>query len=256
MGHIASAFYNNDKSHLSSATLDFIEEQINLMKVYDVSVSKPLYSCKDFYDDLEKNLKESFPHNYESKNVGEEFIREVDFLFQKDSTSISSKTLAAKALRNVLLYEKDNKNIHNETKNDLLSNFFKTQKITNEKEFVSFVEKIIENIKEKKLAIQKQMEANKKIREAAEAKQQSHDNAINEAKELLESGTIKESKRYFELQEKLNSTPSKKAGNYRKRKQKLLVKTFMEHLSKTSKNKLLPEVEAKYLQENHYERGR
>ena len=154
------------------------------------------------------------------------------------------------------LSQKDNKNIHNETKNDLLSNFFKTQKITNEKEFVSFVEKIIENIKEKKLAIQKQMEANKKIREAAEAKQQSHDNAINEAKELLESGTIKESKRYFELQEKLNSTPSKKAGNYRKRKQKLLVKTFMEHLSKTSKNKLLPEVEAKYLQENHYERGR
>lgn len=256
MGHIASASYNNDKSYLSSATLDFIEEQINLMKVYDVSVSKTLYSCKDFYDDLEKNLKESFPHNYESKNVGEEFIREVNFLFQKDSTSISSKTLAAKALRNVLLYEKDNKNIHNETKNDLLSNFFKTQKITNEKEFVSFVEKIIENIKEKKLAIQKQMEANKKIREAAEAKQQSHDNAINEAKELLESGTIKESKRYFELEEKLNSTPSKKAGNYRKRKQKLLVKTFMEHLSKTSKNKLLPEVEAKYLQENHYERGR
>lgn len=255
MGHIASAFYNNDKSHLSSATLDFIEEQINLMKVYDVSVSKPLDSCKDFYDDLEKNLKESFPHNYESKNVGEEFIREVNFLFQKDSTSISSKTLAAKALRNVLIYEKDNKNIHNETKNDLLSNFFKTQKITNEKEFVSFVEKIIENIKEKKLAIQKQMEANKKIREAAEAKQQSHDNAINEAKELLESGTIKESKRYFELQEKLNSTPSKKAGNYRKRKQKLLVKTFMEHLSKISKNKLLPEVEAKYLQENKYERG-
>lgn len=256
MGHIASAFYNNDKSHLSSATLDFIEEQINLMKAYDVSVSKPLYSCKDFYDDLEKNLKESFPHNYESKNVGEEFIREVNFLFQKDSTSILSKTLAAKALRNVLIYEKDNKNIHNETKNDLLSNFFKTQKITNEKEFVSFVEKIIENIKEKKIAIQKQMEANKKIREAAEAKQQSHDNAINEAKELLESGTIKESKRYFELQEKLNSTPSKKAGNYRKRKQKLLVKTFMEHLSKTSKNKLLPEVEAKYLQENNYERGR
>lgn len=255
MGHIASAFYNNDKSHLSSATLDFIEEQINLMKVYDVYVSKPLYSCKDFYDDLEKNLKESFPHNYESKTVGEEFIREVDFLFQKDSTSNSSKTLAAKALRNVLIYEKDNKNIHNETKNDLLSNFFKTQKITNEKEFVSFVEKIIENIKEKKLAIQKQMEANKKIREAAEAKQQSHDNAINEAKELLESGTIKESKRYFELQEKLNSTPSKKAGNYRKRKQKLLVKTFMEHLSKTSKNKLLPEVEEKYLQENKYERG-
>lgn len=256
MGHIASAFYNNDKSHLSSATLDFIEEQINLMKAYDVSVSKPLYSCKDFYDDLEKNLKESFPHNYESKNVGEEFIREVNFLFQKDSTSILSKTLAAKALRNVLIYEKDNKNIHNETKNDLLSNFFKTQKITNEKEFVSFVEKIIENIKEKKIAIQKQMEANKKIREAAEAKQQSHDNAINEAKELLESGTIKESKRYFELQEKLNSTPSKKAGNYRKRKQKLLVKTFIEHLSKTSKNKLLPEVEAKYLQENNYERGR
>lgn len=255
MGHIASAFYNNNKSHLSSATLDFIEEQIDLMKAYDVSVSKPLYSCKDFYDDLEKNLKDSFPHNYESKNVGEEFIREVDFLFQKDSTSNSSKTLAAKALRNVLIYEKDNKNIHNETKNDLLSNFFKTQKITNEKEFVSFVEKIIENIKEKKLAIQKQMEANKKIREAAEAKQQSHDNAINEAKELLESGTIKESKRYFELQEKLNSTPSKKAGNYRKRKQKLLVKTFIEHLSKTSKNKLLPEVEAKYLQENNYERG-
>lgn len=256
MGHIASAFYNNDKSHLSSATLDFIEEQINLMKAYDVSVSKPLYSCKDFYDDLEKNLKESFPHNYESKNVGEEFIREVNFLFQKDSTSILSKTLAAKALRNVLIHEKDNKNIHNETKNDLLSNFFKTQKITNEKEFVSFVEKIIENIKEKKIAIQKQMEANKKIRDAAEAKQQSHDNAINEAKELLESGTIKESKRYFELQEKLNSTPSKKAGNYRKRKQKLLVKTFIEHLSKTSKNKLLPEVEAKYLQENNYERGR
>lgn len=256
MGHIVSAYYNNDKSHLSSATLDFIEEQIDLMKAYDVSVSKQLYSCKDFYDDLEKNLKESFPHNYESKNVGEEFIKEVNFLFHKNSTSISSKTLAAKALHNVLLYEKDNKNIHNETKNDLLSNFFKTQKITNEKEFVSFVEKIIENIKEKKLAIQKQMEANKKIREAAEAKQQSHDNAINEAKELLESGTIKESKRYFELQEKLNSTPSKKAGNYRKRKQKLLVKTFMEHLSKTSKNKLLPEVEAKYLQENHYERGR
>lgn len=256
MGIIISAYYNNDKSHLSSATLDFIEKQMKLIKAYDVSVSKTLYSCKDFYDDLEKNLKESVPRNYESKNVGEEFIREVNFLFQEESTSISSKTLAALALRNVLIYEKDNKNIHNETKNDLLSNFFKTQKITNEKEFVSFVEKIIENTKEKKLAIQKQAEATRKKREAAEAKQQSHDNALNEAKELLESGTIKESKRYFELQEKLDSTPSKKAGNYRKRKQKLLVKTFMEHLAKTSKNKLLPEVEAKYLQENNHERGR
>lgn len=257
MGHVASAFYNKDKSHLSSATLDFIEEQIDLMQIYDVSVSKPLYSCKDFYDDLEKNLKESFPHNYEAKNVGEEFIREVSFLFHKNSSLISSKDLAAKALHNVLLYEKDNKNIHNETKNDLLSNFFKTQRITNEKEFVSFVEKIIEITKAESLAIQKQIEANKKIRETAEAKQQSHDNALNEAKELLESGTIKESKIYSELQEKLDSTPSKKAGNYRKRKQKLLVKTFMEHLSKTSKNKLLPEVEAKYfkdLEKPNYER--
>lgn len=257
MGHIVSAYYNNDKSHLSSATLDFIEKQIELMKTYDVSVSKPLYSCKDFYDDLEKNLKESFPHNYESKNVGEEFIREVNFLFYKNSTSISSKTLAAIALRNVLIYEEDNKNIHNETKNDLLSNFFNTQKITNEKEFVSFVEKIIEITKTESLAIQKQIEANKKIRETAESKQQSHDNALNEAKELLESGTIKESKIYSELQEKLDSTPSRKAGNYRKRKQKLLVKTFMEHLSKTSKNKLLPEVEAKYfkdLEKPNYER--
>lgn len=257
MGIIISAYYNNDKSHLSSATLDFIEKQIKLMKAYDVSVSKPLYSCKDFYDDLEKNLKESFPHNYEVKNVGEEFIREVNFLFQEESTSISSKTLAALALRNVLIYEKDNKNIHNETKNDLLSKFFKTQKITNEKEFVSFVEEIIENTKEKKLVIKKQAEAARKKREAAEAKQQSHNNALNEAKELLESGTIEESKRYFELQGKLDSTPSKKVGNYRKRKQKLLVKTFMEHLSKTSKNKLLPEVEAKYfidLEKPNYER--
>ena len=234
-----------------------IEKQMKLIKAYDVSVSKPLYSCKDFYDDLEKNLKESFPHNYKSKNVGEEFIREVNFLFQEESTSISSKTLAALALRNVLIYEEDNKNIHNETKNDLLSNFFKTQTITNEKEFFSFVEKIIENTKSENLAIQKQAEANKKIREAAEAKQQSHNNALNEAKELLESGTIKESEKYFLLKEKLDSTPSRKAGNYRKRKQKLLVKTFMEHLSKTSKNKLLPEVEAKYfkdLEKPSYER--
>ena len=257
MGYIVSAYYNNDKSHLSNATLDFIEKQMKLIKAYDVSVSKPLYSCKDFYDDLEKNLKESFPHNYNEKNVGEEFIREVKFLFQEDSTSISSKTLTAIALRNVLIYEEDNKNIHNETKNDLLSKFFKTQKITNEKEFFSFVEKIIENTKSENLAIQKQAEAARKKREAAEVKQQSHNNALNEAKELLESGTIIESKRYFELQEKLDSTPSKKAGNYRKRKQKLLVKTFMEHLSKTSKNKLLPEVEAKYfkdLEKPNYER--
>ena len=80
---------------------------------------------------------------------------------------------------------------------------------------------------------------------------------ISNTNPVIWTSDIKESKKYFLLQEKLNSTPSKKAGNYRKRKQKLLVKTFMEHLSKTSKNKLLPEVEAKYfkdLEKPNYER--
>lgn len=260
MGHIASAFYTNNKDkYFCSGSLDKIEEQISLIQKYDKTLDSNC-NIKYLYEDLYSAFEESFPHNYEPINVGKELIREINYLYSKlPSTFVlasgSALCIASDAQKNILLYE-DEKNFHGKTKKDLLKKFFDTQNISNENELASFVKNEIDKTIQEKIAIEKKLEEIRESREKEEALKKSHYAAIEEAKNLLESGTIKESKRYFELQEKLDSTPSKKAGNYRKRKQKLLVKTFMEHLSKTSKNKLLPEVEAKYLQENNHERGR
>lgn len=255
MGHIASAFYTNNKAvHFCSQSLDIIEEQISLIQKYDKTLDSNC-NVKYLYEDLYSAFKESFPHNYKPINVGKEFIREINYLYLKNP-SASVLSIASNAQKNILLYE-DEKNFHGETKKDLLKKFFDTQNISNENEIVSFVKNKIDKTIQAKIALEKKHEEIRKAREKEEALKNSHYAAIEEAENLLKSGTIKESEKYFLLQEKLDSTPSKKAGNYRKRKQKLLVKTFMEHLSKTSKNKLLPEVEAKYfkdLEKPNYER--
>lgn len=255
MGHIASAFYTNNKAvHFCSQSLDIIEEQISLIQKYDKTLDSNC-NVKYLYEDLYSAFKESFPHNYKPINVGKEFIREINYLYLKNP-SASILSIASNAQKNILLYE-DEKNFHGETKKDLLKKFFDTQNISNENEIVSFVKNEIDKTIQAKIALEKKHEEIRKAREKEEALKNSHYAAIEEAENLLKSGTIKESEKYFLLQEKLDSTPSKKAGNYRKRKQKLLVKTFMEHLSKTSKNKLLPEVEAKYfkdLEKPNYER--
>ena len=255
MGHIASAFYTNNKAvHFCSQSLDIIEEQISLIQKYDKTLDSNC-NIKYLYEDLYSAFKESFPHNYKPINVGKEFIREINYLYLKNP-SASVLSIASNAQKNILLYE-DEKNFHGETKKDLLKKFFDTQNISNENEIVSFVKNEIDKTIQAKIALEKKHEEIRKAREKEEALKTSHYAAIDEAENLLKSGTIKESEKYFLLQEKLDSTPSKKAGNYRKRKQKLLVKTFMEHLSKTSKNKLLPEVEAKYfkdLEKPNYER--
>ena len=255
MGHIASAFYTNKKNvHFCSQSLDIIEEQISLIQKYDKTLDSNC-NIKYLYEDLYSAFKESFPHNYKPINVGKEFIREVNYLYLKNPSS-SVLSIASNAQKNILLYE-DEKDFHGETKKDLLKKFFDTQNISNENEIISFVKNEIDKTKQEKIAIEKKLEEIGKAREKEEALKNSHYAALEEAKNLLESGTIKESEKYFLLKEKLDSTPSKKADNYRKRKQKLLVKTFMEHLSKTSKNKLLPEVEAKYfkdLEKPNYER--
>lgn len=255
MGHIASAFYTNNKAvHFCSQSLDIIEEQISLIQKYDKTLDSNC-NVKYLYEDLYSAFKESFPHNYKPINVGKEFIREINYLYLKNP-SASVLSIASNAQKNILLYE-DEKNFHGETKKDLLKKFFDTQNISNENEIVSFVKNEIDKTIQAKIALEKKHEEIRKAREKEEALKTSHYAAIDEAENLLKSGTIKESEKYFLLQEKLDSTPSRKAGNYRKRKQKLLVKTFMEHLSKTSKNKLLPEVEAKYfkdLEKPNYER--
>ena len=255
MGHIASAFYTNNKAvHFCSQSLDIIEEQISLIQKYDKTLDSNC-NVKYLYEDLYSAFKESFPHNYKPINVGKEFIREINYLYLKNP-SASVLSIASNAQKNILLYE-DEKNFHGETKKDLLKKFFDTQNKSNEKKIISLVKKEIDKTIQAKIALEKKHEEIRKAREKEEALKNSHYAAIEEAENLLKSGTIKESEKYFLLQEKLDSTPSKKAGNYRKRKQKLLVKTFMEHLSKTSKNKLLPEVEAKYfkdLEKPNYER--
>lgn len=255
MGHIASAFYTNNKNvHFCSQSLDIIEEQISLIQKYDKTLDSNC-NIKYLYEDLYSAFKESFPHNYKPINVGKEFIREINYLYSKNP-SASVLSIASNAQKNILLYE-DKKKFHGETKKDLLKKFFDTQNISNENEIVTFVKNEIDKTIKENIAIEKELEEIRKAREKEEALKNSHYAALEEAENLLESGTIKESEKYFLLKEKLDSTPSKKAGNYRKRKQKLLVKTFMEHLSKTSKNKLLPEVEAKYfkdLEKPNYER--